>query len=100
MRIEFVEEENDEVCPDCESMIIEVEDFINEYMEVIEEDTFTLEYFSEMLFSLYQLAKSEGKREAFEQIGNISMNLAYTSDECDCEDDEDECCEDYCNCDL
>jgi hypothetical protein len=88
MHIEFVEDEQDEVCECCQEMLSSVEDFINEYLEVIEEDTFTPEYFSDMLFDLYQKAKLEGKREAFEEIGNISMNLAFPDEECDCCNDE------------
>jgi hypothetical protein len=88
MRIEFVEDEQDQVCDCCQEMLIEVEDFINEYVEVVEEGTFTLEYFTDMLFDLYKSAKEEGKREAFEKIGNISMNLAFPDDECDCCNEE------------
>ena len=100
MRIEFIEEEQDEICECCEEMILEVEDFINGYIECNESGNFSLELMAEKLIELFQTAKEIGKREAYEQIGNISMNLAYPVDECDCEDDEDECCEDCCNCDL
>lgn len=89
MRIEFIEDEQDEICGCCEEMISQVEDFMNEYIEIKEEGTFSFEYFSEMLFDLYKQAKLEGSREAFEQIGNISMNLAFPSDECNCCNEED-----------
>jgi len=93
MRIELVQEENDDICENCEEMIYEIEDFINWYIESNECGEFTLELFADKLIDLFVLAKESGKREAFESIGNIAMNLAYPND-----DDECDCCnEDSCD---
>jgi hypothetical protein len=88
MHIEFVEDEQDQVCECCQEMLLSVEEFINEYNEVTEEGTFTLEYFADMLFDIFKQAKEIGKREAYENIGNISMNLTFPSDECHCYEEE------------
>jgi len=97
MHIEFVPDEHEELeqyCPCCLQMFQEVEEFLNEYKEIVEEETFSLEYMSEMLLDFYQTALETGKQEAFEQIAGISANLAYpTSDKCECS----ECCE-ACDC--